>query len=461
MSEASDETAEFAALLRKVKDRSGLSYGVLAKRLHMSTSTLHRYCNGDAVPTEFTPVERFARVCRATPQELMDLRQRWQLADESRKRRPQPSPAEAEPGPAAVAPEPSTAAAPTAEPAEPPEPPEPAKPAEPVPPVVQLAVPDGDQPDRAPLRTGRARRFGLPAGNRRRVWLIAGAALALVLGSLTVVVGLTHTARSSPQQPSEVVSESPAGQGVDSSPRKPTPTPSARPSSTPSPSTSRTPTRQPEGEAGSEESTEASGTPLTVSTRPHAWEDPCTPRYLVDRPPAQVPPPPTEQDAPGWVGALGAVSAGEQRLELTLQGTGKDTVVLQSLHLRVVGSRAPLAWNNYDMGYRGVGCGGSVATRSFDLNLESGSAARPKAGQRGFPYKVSESDPEVLYVTARTDVRDVSWYLDLKWSSGDRQGTLQIDDNGKPFRTSGAGGRPAYDYVLDDDSWATMQPDEG
>lgn len=33
---------EFAGLLRELKERSGLSYGVLAKRLHVSTSTLHR-----------------------------------------------------------------------------------------------------------------------------------------------------------------------------------------------------------------------------------------------------------------------------------------------------------------------------------------------------------------------------------------------------------------------------------
>ncbi|MFB7750447.1 helix-turn-helix domain-containing protein, partial [Streptomyces sp. NPDC056121] len=57
-----DGTAEFATLLRGLKDRSGLSYGVLAKRLHMSTSTLHRYCNGDAVPVDYAPVERLARV---------------------------------------------------------------------------------------------------------------------------------------------------------------------------------------------------------------------------------------------------------------------------------------------------------------------------------------------------------------------------------------------------------------
>ncbi|MGV9709005.1 helix-turn-helix domain-containing protein, partial [Streptomyces sp. NPDC003483] len=72
---------EFAELLRELKERSGLSYGVLAKRLHVSTSTLHRYVNGDAVPTDYAPVERLARACRATPEELVDLHRRWVLAD--------------------------------------------------------------------------------------------------------------------------------------------------------------------------------------------------------------------------------------------------------------------------------------------------------------------------------------------------------------------------------------------
>ncbi|MBK6013814.1 helix-turn-helix transcriptional regulator, partial [Streptomyces sp. MBT53] len=81
-----DETADFAALIRELKDRSGLSYGVLAKRLHMSTSTLHRYCNGDAVPTEYAPVERFARLCKATPDELVEAHRRWILADGARQR---------------------------------------------------------------------------------------------------------------------------------------------------------------------------------------------------------------------------------------------------------------------------------------------------------------------------------------------------------------------------------------
>uniref|UniRef100_UPI0018920CC1 DUF4232 domain-containing protein n=1 Tax=Catenulispora rubra TaxID=280293 RepID=UPI0018920CC1 len=40
----------FAALLSDLKERSGLSYGVLAKRLHVGTSTLHRYVQGETVP---------------------------------------------------------------------------------------------------------------------------------------------------------------------------------------------------------------------------------------------------------------------------------------------------------------------------------------------------------------------------------------------------------------------------
>ncbi|MYX24724.1 helix-turn-helix transcriptional regulator, partial [Streptomyces sp. SID8380] len=78
------ENEAFAARLKELKERSGLSYGQLAKRLHLSTSTLHRYCNGDALPAEFTPADRLARLCGADRAELMDLHRRWLLADAAR-----------------------------------------------------------------------------------------------------------------------------------------------------------------------------------------------------------------------------------------------------------------------------------------------------------------------------------------------------------------------------------------
>ncbi|MFI1502519.1 helix-turn-helix domain-containing protein [Streptomyces platensis] len=80
------ETAEFARQLRRLKERSGRSYGVLAGQLHMSVATLHRYCNGGAVPRDFAPADRLARRCGATPDELVELHRRWIVADEARRR---------------------------------------------------------------------------------------------------------------------------------------------------------------------------------------------------------------------------------------------------------------------------------------------------------------------------------------------------------------------------------------
>ncbi|CAL9675265.1 helix-turn-helix domain-containing protein [Streptomyces sp. enrichment culture] len=80
------EIADFAELLRELKERSGLSYEALAKQAHMSTSTLHRYCKGEGVPTDNAAVGRFARVCKATSEELSELHRRWALADAVRNR---------------------------------------------------------------------------------------------------------------------------------------------------------------------------------------------------------------------------------------------------------------------------------------------------------------------------------------------------------------------------------------
>ncbi|MFE1714986.1 helix-turn-helix domain-containing protein, partial [Streptomyces sp. NPDC058728] len=113
------ESERFARLMRELKERAGLSYGALARNLHTSTSTLHRYCNGEAVPTEFAVVDRFARVCGASQGEAVDLHRAWLLADARRRAGaagagvPQAVPLEAEAsgGAAEAPPEPAGAVA--------------------------------------------------------------------------------------------------------------------------------------------------------------------------------------------------------------------------------------------------------------------------------------------------------------------------------------------------------------
>ncbi|WP_425588016.1 helix-turn-helix domain-containing protein [Streptomyces prasinosporus] len=523
---------DFAGLLRELKERSGLSYGALGKRLHMSASTLHRYVSGEVVPVEFAPVERLARVCRATPEEVLELHRRWIRADALRgvkednrakgegkgEDRPagRSAPRSAAPADGSASPEPGRPS-PTAADGPPQTGGEPlgaeaessgtgvkssgaaggfpgagvkspgasggssgAEAESPVPAREESVSGTGPSGDAAPDSGGSAgeqvvtvvgeARGGAPVAGRRpsrRAALYAGTAVALVTA---VVLGTTllpdgDTGRGgSPEAAGAVgdaasvpVTASPSGTARSASP-------SASASTSPSASASASgpgkggvtpggPGAARDGEGGGSADRDAGGqggVPVTVQTTPYYWDSPCEHSFLVDRSPRNVPKPPPQQDAVGWAAGLDAVSADRQTVALTLQGTGEETVVLRDLHVRVVGKGAPLTWNEYAMG---VGCGGEVNTKAFDVSLDLGNPlAEPVNGQRDFPYSVNESDPEVFYVTAHTGGYDVRWYLELDWSSGSRTGTLRIDDHGRPFRTS-ASGADYYGYMLGGSSW--------
>ncbi|GAA3096097.1 helix-turn-helix domain-containing protein [Streptomyces echinatus] len=472
MDEGTSESA-FAALLRELKDRSGLSYGTLAKRLHMSTSTLHRYCNGDAVPTDYAPVERLARLCRATPEELVELHRRWVLADAGRGRKGQePARAVREPAVEAGVPEPAagqeTGPVSAAVPAAAPEPePQPEPEAGPKPQQEQEQEQEQEHEQAAASEPASASVRDKAAGpwRRRRTVLLAALAVTALLGGVTAALSLPSSGDGTQDVGAKGGTASAGTAARGGAPVTPTagsPTPrrsatrsaSASPTAEPSASAAgsgapaATPSRAPAGGATS------AAPPLTVNTHPYSWEDPCSQHYLIDRPPAEVSPPPLEQDAPAWVDVHRAVSAGDQFVTFTVQGTGPETVVLEGLSVRMAGKRSPLQWNDYAMGYPGVGCGGGVPTHSFSVALDAMRPAPvPAAGSRNFPFKVSQSEPEVFHITADASAYDVSWNLELQWSSGTRHGTLLIDDAGRPFRTSGNNGRPAYAFPLGGEKW--------
>jgi transcriptional regulator with XRE-family HTH domain len=458
-------TEEFATLLRELKDRSGLSYGVLAKRLHTSTSTLHRYCNGTAVPGEYAPIERLARVCRATPRELMELHRRWILADAARGLKGEQAPVAAEEAAAAVVPDTAVDDDTTIGPV-----PDPASD------TSRDTSPDqspdqGDAPrPEDPVLLGPPHAPAPAPRHHRRTTLIAATAAAavLALGATALVAHpWSGTGGTDDARDQQAVGAS-ANSGPDGAQRPAVPSASGQ-RRTPSASASapRTPGSGasgavPSGKASGNpsgtttakspvNSGRTNGVPLTVHTRPYVYASPCSQHFLVNSAPAQVGPAASEQDAPRWAAAYGAVSSDEERIGLTVQGTGADTVILEALHVRVLTKDVPLAWNDYSMG---VGCGGAVDTKAFDIDLDDGSpTVTVKGGQRDFPYQVSESDPEVFTVIAHTKAHDVRWDLTLDWSSGGRHGTVHIDNGGDPFRTSADVGRPGYDYPLGSGDW--------
>ncbi|GAB1332382.1 helix-turn-helix domain-containing protein [Streptomyces sennicomposti] len=453
-----DDVEEFAALLRQLKDRTDRSYGSLARRLNMNTSTLHRYCAGEAVPQDFAPVERLAAFCRATPQERLELHRLWLSAVAVRQRGRTPGSAEA-----AARTEAESAA------------------------EAAISAPDADRDgaraeesgsaDGTPARRGssadrpkgdgHARRAPAPTAaprpwyRRRRVLASAGVACAL-LATLGIASALSDgrssqagaarstgpgtTAPNAPHRagkPSAADSASPPQGSAPAGSRRKTP---ALPSTLPSTGGAPAPSGK----------SPVAGPPLTWSADSQVWAMGCGHDYVIDKPPAQVPPPPLQQDAGVWSAAQGAVHGRQTMVRISVQGRSSTAVVLEALRVRVVSRGEPVAGNAYAMDQ---GCGGELTPRRFTVDLDvDRPIARPEDGADSrrtlpavhFPYRVSAQDPEALLVDASTQAYDARWYLELDWSCQGRTGTIRIDDHGRPFRTTGIEGTPRYWYGTDD-----------
>ncbi|MFJ9059905.1 helix-turn-helix domain-containing protein [Streptomyces sp. NPDC102409] len=474
------EIQDFAELLRGLKTRSGFSYGALAQKLHMSTSTVHRYCNGDAVPHDYAPVERFARVCRASGDELVALHRKWILADEAKRRGARKPEAGAAAGGSGT----PAAAVPTlagSGPAVPP--PAEAEPATPVPETPEAAAPVGAEPQAESSCRPEAesvpedvtpegpRPGAVPDPRRRttrrlRVLLTAVAVVALTVPAALVVRGLDNDAPADGKQSDAAFSHAPVGpSGRAGASASGKPSTSGSPSATPG-----TRTSSPSGARGgratpspSSRGPQSDGVPVHATISSYNWESPCGQYYMLDQEPDDVPPPPPPQDTRGWARALGGVDGGDMKLELTVQGTSGEAVVLNGLHVRVLGRDAALARSAYSMGN---GCGSGITPQSFEIDLDdSRPRSKPVAGTEGdtvvpakdFPYRVSSTDVEVFNLDAHVEGHDVTWYLELEWTSGGRSGVLRVDDGGKPFRTSGLTARPEYYYRSDTAQWVPAE----
>lgn len=419
-----DQAEELAVLLLRLKERTDRSYGSLARRLNMNTSTLHRYCAGKVVPQDFAPVERFAAFCEATPEERLELHRLWLSAVAARQGVRSAGSAEAAvPAPAPDADGSLVEEGNSAEqPGDDPDPDEPA-------------------PSPAPRRSYR----------RRRALAFTAVACALL-----ATLGIASALSDDP--PSEADASRSAGTRT-AAPGAPHS--STKPSATSSPaskSASPGPRQKATSATGSDSTLAAkpTGLPLTWSADSQVWDTGCGHDYVIDKPPAQVPPPPAQQDAGAWAALQGAVQGRQTTVRISVQGRSSTAVVLEALRVRVVSRGNPAVGSAYSMDQ---GCGSELTPRRFTVNLDvdrpiarsvDGADSEHTIPAVNFPYRVSAEDPEVLLVDATTQNYDARWYLELAWSSQGRTGTIRIDDHGRPFQTTSTKGMPRCWYGTND-----------
>ncbi|MFI5865709.1 helix-turn-helix domain-containing protein [Streptomyces sp. NPDC051546] len=448
----SAEAQAFARLMRELKERGGRSYGALARVLHTSTSTLHRYCSGEALPAEFAVVDRFARACGAKPTEAVELHRAWLLADARRRAVVEAPPVDAGDR-GAVGADPAGPVGPVGLVG-------PAGPVGPVGPAVPVVRAVADAPGAPDARVS-------PRTGRRL--LLAGVAAAAVVALAVGLRWLPQTGRDdrAPQAGPTAAADAGAptgtggatGTGPAAGPTAPETGPGTPAAPAPAPSATGTATGAPTGPAATGGPAPAAP-PLRASVRSHVWAANCDHAYLAAPAPEAVPPPPVAADAPAWAAGRKAVHAGTQIVEVTLLGTGEDPVVLEALEVRVPGRRTPLAWNVYQMSQ---GCGGGLTPAGFTVNLDAPRPlARPAGGNDqgekieapAFPMRVSAAEPAVLRVVASSTGCDCDWYLDLRWSGPTGSGTLRLDESGRPWRLSAvAPNRPVYGYAHEQSRW--------
>ncbi|GAA2061100.1 hypothetical protein GCM10009757_44140 [Streptomyces cheonanensis] len=373
MAEDDAPAREFAEGLRALRERSGLSFGTLSRRLHLSTSTLHRYCSGATLPQEFTPADRLARACGASEEERRRLHRLWLLADARRA----DTAAKRAPGAAAAA---------TPEPGPEPEP------------APAPALPPAPTPLPAPTPPPA------PTARRSFPWRLTVGLAALLLAAV-LTVDAAGRAEADPAA--------------------------------------------------------AEAAPLTWTVRSHLWAFGCGHTYLIDAPPGDVPAPPVAQDARRWSAERGGVHGDAAIVEITLTPEPDGApVVVEAAHIRVAERREPLPWPAYRMDN---GCGGSLTPAAFTVDLDADRPlAHPVPGSDAatgedfpaprLPFALDTAEPLLLRFEVRAATGDVDWSVDLDWSSGDRAGTLRVDDAGRPFRTSAATG-PLYVHDVLSGEW--------
>ena len=336
-----DDVAEFALLLMRLKERTDRSYAALARRLDINASTLHRYCAGEAVPMDFTKIERFGALCGASPEERVELHRRWILAVAARQR-PRPSDARrASTPPDTTGTAASAASASHSGPAD--ESPAPTSPTDPGPGPTSQADPrpGPTSPAGRPAHAGRFRRRSVRS-------TALAASLAIALAGLTTSAagpasgggGSSASARITPE-PS--ASATHGGGGRQSAAGRPSDgggsSASARPTSKPSaPATHSDDTSQKNPASAG---TVPPPAPLTWTVDSQLWQLDCAHEYVIAKPPQEVPPPPIPADAAAWAASQGAVHGRTTNLRISVQGRDSAAVVLEAVHVRVVNRTTP------------------------------------------------------------------------------------------------------------------------
>ncbi|MGL5826959.1 MAG: hypothetical protein ACRCYU_19425 [Nocardioides sp.] len=172
--------------------------------------------------------------------------------------------------------------------------------------------------------------------------------------------------------------------------------------------------------------------------------DHCFYQFLVDGAPSTIPDPNLAGGVSRWVDSLDAVSADLSGMELTVNGTSEAPVTVREIRAVVTGRTEPPTGTKTQVG---CGEGRGYSYVRFDLDKDPPAVSTGIEGESldptkklvplRFPVEVPRGRQASFYVQGVVSRFDVSWEIEIEWSSAGRTGTTRVrDEDGKPFRVA-------------------------
>jgi hypothetical protein len=163
-----------------------------------------------------------------------------------------------------------------------------------------------------------------------------------------------------------------------------------------------------------------------------------------------------------WAYEHGGYNVESSVLELTLQGGSEQAVILRDMSIDVVERKDPVP--GVVISKCPIITKDAVDVRRFESDLDNPSplvvpaemtskkAVRTDSEAvpfRGFPYKVSLFEPEVIQLVAHTANCSCTWRAELNWTSAGESGSVAVGTGSAPFRTTTKGAARVLYYHQD------------
>jgi hypothetical protein len=163
----------------------------------------------------------------------------------------------------------------------------------------------------------------------------------------------------------------------------------------------------------------------------------------------------------GWAAERGGVAGSPQIIRLQVRGKGDEEVSITRISARVVERSGPVkGW----FLRQSPGCEAEqVRTAEIDLDSPSPTVlyytSFGAGGSKTLSLTVTRVDAEQIELLARTRQSMIDWELEVFYSAPDGNGSVIVDDSGKPFRVTAETASKAYGVGKDGEAFRVPEDD--